>query len=143
MTNKILPIHPQERKKLEAAGWKVGGVREFLELSDTKAQFLEIKLSLVSWRKESIQAKLVLQRSRRGIRGATTRYAIPFERQSSDKWQGNTRQSAFYLLLGIRKAESSCQGLRRSLDSICNDFLPGTREKRIQSGGFRSLIDHK
>jgi DNA-binding XRE family transcriptional regulator len=40
-------MHPQERKKLEAAGWKVGGVREFLELSDTEAQFLEIKLSLV------------------------------------------------------------------------------------------------
>lgn len=37
----------KKRKKLEAAGWRVTGAREFLELNDTEAQFLEIKLALV------------------------------------------------------------------------------------------------
>jgi ribosome-binding protein aMBF1 (putative translation factor) len=36
----------KKRKKLEAAGWRVGNAREFLELSDAEAQFLEIKFSL-------------------------------------------------------------------------------------------------
>ena len=36
----------KKRKKLEAAGWRVGSTREFLELSDAEAQFLGIKFSL-------------------------------------------------------------------------------------------------
>jgi len=34
------------RKKLEAAGWKVGSTREFLGLSDQEAAFVELKLTL-------------------------------------------------------------------------------------------------
>jgi DNA-binding transcriptional regulator YiaG len=34
------------RKKLEAAGWKVGTAREFLGLSDEEAAFVELKLTL-------------------------------------------------------------------------------------------------
>jgi len=34
------------RKKLEAAGWKVGTSREFLGLSDEEAAFVELKLTL-------------------------------------------------------------------------------------------------
>lgn len=34
------------RKKLEAAGWKVGSAREFLGLSDEEAAFVELKLTL-------------------------------------------------------------------------------------------------
>lgn len=40
-------MQAKKRKKLEAAGWKVGDASEFLELSDTETQFLEIKLALV------------------------------------------------------------------------------------------------
>jgi hypothetical protein len=35
-----------KRKKLEAAGWKVGSTREFLGLSDEEAAFVELKLTL-------------------------------------------------------------------------------------------------
>jgi DNA-binding XRE family transcriptional regulator len=35
----------EKRKKLEAAGWDVGGAREFLALTD-EAEFVEIKLAL-------------------------------------------------------------------------------------------------
>lgn len=34
-----------KRKKLEAAGWKVGCAREFLGLSDEEAAFVELKLT--------------------------------------------------------------------------------------------------
>jgi len=34
------------RKKLEAAGWKVGSTREFLGLSNEEAAFVELKLTL-------------------------------------------------------------------------------------------------
>ena len=34
------------RKRLEAAGWKVGSVREFLGLSDEESALVEIKLAL-------------------------------------------------------------------------------------------------
>jgi DNA-binding XRE family transcriptional regulator len=40
-------MNPKKRRKLEAAGWKVGSTREFLDLNDAEAQFLEIKFSLV------------------------------------------------------------------------------------------------
>lgn len=36
-----------KRRKLEAAGWRVGTVAEFLELSNEEAAFIEMKLSLV------------------------------------------------------------------------------------------------
>ncbi len=36
----------QKRKKLRAAGWKVGSTREFLGLSDEEAAFVELKLTL-------------------------------------------------------------------------------------------------
>jgi len=36
----------EKRKKLEAAGWSVGGAREFLALTPDEAEFVEIKLAL-------------------------------------------------------------------------------------------------
>jgi DNA-binding XRE family transcriptional regulator len=35
-----------KRSRLEAAGWKVGTVREFLGLTEEEAAFLEVKLAL-------------------------------------------------------------------------------------------------
>jgi ribosome-binding protein aMBF1 (putative translation factor) len=39
-------------KKLRAAGWKVGGAREFLKLSDEETMLVELRLSLASALKE-------------------------------------------------------------------------------------------
>lgn len=36
----------ETRKKLEDAGWKVGDTREFLGLTESEAEFVEIKLAL-------------------------------------------------------------------------------------------------
>lgn len=35
-----------KKKKLEERGWKVGDARDFLELSDTEARLVEMKVSL-------------------------------------------------------------------------------------------------
>ena len=35
-----------KRKRLEAAGWKVGSAQEFLDLSDHEAAFVEVKVAL-------------------------------------------------------------------------------------------------
>ncbi len=44
----------EKRKKLEAKGWKVGSVEEFLELSENESAYIEMKLalseSLKAWR---------------------------------------------------------------------------------------------
>jgi DNA-binding XRE family transcriptional regulator len=39
-------VKSEKRRKLEAAGWRVGDARDFLELSPSEAEFVEIKLAL-------------------------------------------------------------------------------------------------
>src|SRR5437588_9994859 len=36
----------EKRRKLEAAGWRVGDTRDFLGLTSSESQFVEIKLAL-------------------------------------------------------------------------------------------------
>ncbi|MGC2164507.1 MAG: helix-turn-helix transcriptional regulator [Gallionella sp.] len=46
-------------ERLKAAGWKVGGAEDFLELSDEEAQLVALKLSLINAVKKSrIKRKL-------------------------------------------------------------------------------------
>jgi len=35
-----------KKRRLEAAGWRIGDTREFLELTPEEAEFVEIKLAL-------------------------------------------------------------------------------------------------
>ena len=50
-----------KRKKLEAAGWKVGSASEFLELSDAEAMLVNMKLALAKKVKELRQSKKITQ----------------------------------------------------------------------------------
>ena len=43
----------RKRKRLEATGWKVGSVKEFLGLSEEEATLVELKLSLVDALREA------------------------------------------------------------------------------------------
>jgi len=40
-------MRADQRKRLEAAGWKIGGVKDFLGLDDVEAQMVEVKAALV------------------------------------------------------------------------------------------------
>ena len=51
----------KKRKKLEAAGWKVGGVDEFLGLSAEEMEFIEAKLALANSLKETRRKKRLTQ----------------------------------------------------------------------------------
>ena len=50
-----------KRKKLEAAGWKVGGVKEFLGLTDEEMALVEMKVRLVTMLKGAREAKGITQ----------------------------------------------------------------------------------
>lgn len=39
-------MRAEKRKRLEAKGWKVGSVKEFLALSDQEAAYIELRLKL-------------------------------------------------------------------------------------------------
>jgi hypothetical protein len=59
-----------KREKLEAAGWKVGSVPEFLRLSEEESDFVELKLppseslqeELETWEAASDEDSLKLER---------------------------------------------------------------------------------
>lgn len=46
-------MNPEKRKRLEAAGWKVGSAGEFLGLSSEEAALVEMKLALGEFLKRS------------------------------------------------------------------------------------------
>lgn len=49
MTNsEVIFMDTGKRKRLEAAGWKVGSTREFLGLTQEEASYLQIKMSLAT-----------------------------------------------------------------------------------------------
>lgn len=52
-------MNEAKRKKLEAKGWRFGGVQDFLGLSEQEAAFIEVKLKLA----QSLRVK----RIRRGM----------------------------------------------------------------------------
>ena len=39
-------MRAEKQKRLEAKGWKVGSVKEFLDLSDQEAAYIELRLKL-------------------------------------------------------------------------------------------------
>lgn len=47
-----------KRDRLESKGWKVGGIKEFLPLSDQEAEYIELKLKLA----ESLREKRLRRR---------------------------------------------------------------------------------
>jgi DNA-binding XRE family transcriptional regulator len=48
-------MKPTKRKRLEAAGWRIGSAREFLDLTPEEAAFVELKLTLSASLKERRQ----------------------------------------------------------------------------------------
>ena len=55
-------MNKEKHRKLEASGWKIGSVDEFLELSQEEAEFIELKLSLSQNLKERRQSLRLTQK---------------------------------------------------------------------------------
>ncbi len=56
-----MTMKASKRKKLENAGWKVGGIEDFLGLSAEEAEFIEMKLALSRFLKQSRLKKKLSQ----------------------------------------------------------------------------------
>lgn len=54
-------MNASKRKKLEAAGWKVGSSADFLELSDAEAVLVAVKLKLATKVKQLRERKKMTQ----------------------------------------------------------------------------------
>ena len=66
----------EKRKKLEAKGWKVTSVAEFLELSPDEASLIELRLALSSAVKNHrLEAKLTQQEAARMLHSSQSRIA--------------------------------------------------------------------
>lgn len=65
-----------KRKRLEAAGWKVGGVAEFLALTDDEAAIIELKLMLAkAVRTQRERRKLTQEQLGRALGSSQSRVA--------------------------------------------------------------------
>jgi len=95
-----------KRARLEAAGWKVGSVRDFLELSEEEEAFIELKLALAT----SLRAL----RERQGLTQAQLAQLIDSSQSRVAKMEAGDRTVSIDLLvrslfaMGITK-----QGLAR------------------------------
>lgn len=56
-----MTMKASKRKKLENAGWKVGSIEDFLGLSAEEAEFIEMKLALSRFLKQSRLKKKLSQ----------------------------------------------------------------------------------
>lgn len=50
-----------KRKKLESAGWKLGGAKEFLNLSPSEVEYVELKIALAKNLADTRRAKKMTQ----------------------------------------------------------------------------------
>lgn len=65
-----------KKKRLEAKGWKVGTVREFLELSSEEEAFVELKLMLAQGlKKHRLRRRLTQTELAQAVRSSQSRVA--------------------------------------------------------------------
>ena len=50
-------MRKQKKKRLEAKGWKIGTVKEFLELSNEESAYIELKIKLAAGLRQRRQQK--------------------------------------------------------------------------------------
>ncbi len=69
-------MKPKKKKRLEAAGWKVGTVSEFLGLTDEEAALIELKLDLAkAVRTERMHRQMTQEELGTSLRSSQSRVA--------------------------------------------------------------------
>jgi predicted XRE-type DNA-binding protein len=69
-------MHSNKKKRLEAKGWKVGNVGEFLELSQEEEAYVEIKLRLSeSFRSHRLRRKMTQSDAAKILKSSQSRVA--------------------------------------------------------------------
>ena len=80
-----------KRTRLEAAGWRVGTVKDFLGLSDEEVAFIELKLALAR--------SLRVRRQRRGLTQAQLAKLIESSQSRVAKMEAGDRSVSLDLLV--------------------------------------------
>ena len=69
-------MRADKRKSLEAKGWKVGGAKDFLELTDGEAAYIELRLKLAQGLRAKRSAKGLSQTElAKAVRSSQSRVA--------------------------------------------------------------------
>lgn len=69
-------MHESKRRRLEKKGWRIGGAKDFLNLSDEEAEYIELKLKLSRAFKNTRQRKGLTQiEVARALRSSQSRVA--------------------------------------------------------------------
>ena len=69
-------MHKAKKKRLEAKGWKVGSVEEFLDLSPEESAYIELKLKLaLSLKKRRQRTKLTQVELAKRVQSSQSRVA--------------------------------------------------------------------
>jgi hypothetical protein len=69
-------MHDDKKKRLEARGWRVGGVAEFLGLSPEEESFIEIRLRLAEGlRRRRLRQRVTQTELARAVRSSQSRIA--------------------------------------------------------------------
>lgn len=69
-------MKPEKRKRLEAAGWRVGTASEFLGLTDEEAALIELKLDLArAVKAERMRRKMTQEELGERLRSSQSRVA--------------------------------------------------------------------
>ena len=69
-------MRDEKRKRLEAKGWKVGGVKEFLNLSPEESAYIELRLKLADGLRERRRRRHLTQvQVARMVRSSQSRVA--------------------------------------------------------------------
>lgn len=84
-------MRKEKRARLEAAGWRVGSARIFLELSDEEASFVELKLALARG--------LRTRRERRGLTQSQLAKMIESSQSRVAKMESGDRSVSLDLLV--------------------------------------------
>ena len=93
----------KKRKRLEAAGWRVGSTQEFLDLSDAEAALVEMRASLgAKLRARRERARLTQTAVARRLKSSQSRVA---KMEAGDPDVSFELLIRAHLILGARRAE--------------------------------------
>ena len=101
-------MHSNKRKRLEAKGWKIGSVKEILELSPEEEAYIEIKLKLSeSFRQRRLRLKMTQSDAAKLLKSSQSRVA--------KMEAGDSSVSLDLLVHSILSLGVSSEGLIKSL----------------------------
>jgi len=100
--------------RLRAAGWKVGGVREFLGLSDEDVALIELKIAFADFLREARQRRDLTQTELARLIGSSQSRVAKMEAGDASVSLDLMFRTAFSLGASVRELGKTITRMRRS-----------------------------